>query len=120
MAQATGQHDSKATVTLDRLNSHGLELDMPMDEGIARAVHILREAGIETFESCEGGEGHPFFEPTIRFSGNPGEGFRAYAVAVTHGLPVKDIRRAWGVSDGELSGPWWEIVFRTKVRSSDA
>lgn len=55
---------------------------MPLDEGIAEAVHILREFGIETIESCEGGVGHPFYEPTIRVAGGPGEGFRAYGVAM--------------------------------------
>lgn len=105
----------KATPPVERMRSKGLELDMPLDEGIAEAVHILREAGVETIESCEGGEGHAFPEPTIRFAGNPGEGARAYSVAITFGLPVKSIGRVWDVVSGELSGPWWEIVFRTKV-----
>jgi hypothetical protein len=29
-----------------------------LDPGIVRAVRVLVEAGIETFESCEGGPGH--------------------------------------------------------------
>jgi hypothetical protein len=37
--------------------------------GIVRAVRILRTAGIPTFESCEGGDGHAFAEPTIKFGG---------------------------------------------------
>lgn len=40
--------------------SVGLELDMPLDEGIAYAVHVLRGGGIETYESCEGGPGHVY------------------------------------------------------------
>lgn len=104
---------------LSRRRSYGLELDMPMDEGIARYVHILRRAGIETYESCEGGEGHVFAEPAIRFLGGPAEGFRAYAEATAHGLPVYALRRLWTVDDGELTGPVWEIVFSAKARSED-
>lgn len=53
----------------------------------------LDAAGIETFESCEGGEGHAFTESTIRFYGERDEGFRALAIAVSCGLPVGDLRR---------------------------
>ncbi len=53
-------------------------------------------------------------EPTIRFYGNPWEGFRAYAAAMTHGLPVFSLRRVYDLNDGELHGPWWELTFRTK------
>ncbi|AXI50416.1 hypothetical protein [Sulfitobacter sp. SK025] len=95
------------------LKSVGLELDMPLDEGIADAVHILRAAGIETIESCEGGEGHPFHEPTIRLCGGPGEGFRAYGVAVRAGLQPRAIVRIWTVDDGELTGPYWDLIFRS-------
>ena len=42
---------------------------LPVDAGIVRAVRILRSAGIPTYESCEGGEGHAFAEPTIKFGG---------------------------------------------------
>ncbi len=50
--------------TVERMGSVGLELDMPLDEGIAFDFHVLRGAGIETMEYCEGGDGHPFKEPT--------------------------------------------------------
>jgi hypothetical protein len=88
--------------------------DMPLDPGIREFVLILRRDGIETYESCDGGDGHAFTEPTIRFSGNKGEGFRALSIAMTYGLPVLALRRAWRVDDGELTGPWWEMTFRTK------
>jgi hypothetical protein len=64
-----------------------------LDAGIAPYVEILRTAGVETFESCQGGEGHCFPEPTIRFAGQRSEGFRALAVALDYGLPVRAIRR---------------------------
>ncbi len=80
------------------------------DPAIRDALRILLDAGIETFESCEGGPGHALPEPTIRFHGNMVEGFRAYASARTSGLQILQLRRVYDVIDGELSGPWWEIV----------
>ena len=46
-----------------------------LDKGIKKYVEILRSEGIETYESCEGGAGHAYFEPTICFYGQIGEGF---------------------------------------------
>src|SRR6266511_1699482 len=75
--------------------------DPPLDQGIATTVRLLVNAGVETFESCQGGEGHDYPLPTVRFHGPPAEGFRAYAVAVTHGLPVRSLTRVWRVDYGE-------------------
>jgi hypothetical protein len=82
-----------------------------LDAGIQRAVEVLSKAGVETFESCEGGPGHAYPEPTIRFHGDRSEGFRALAVALQNGLPVSSLRRAWNINDGEPTGPIWEMVF---------
>ncbi len=92
--------------------------EMALDAGIRRYVLILRSEGVETFESCEGGSGHPMPEPTIRFHGNAWAGFKAFAVAMTYGLPVYALRRVYDLNDGELHGPWWELTFRTKDASS--
>jgi hypothetical protein len=89
-------------------------VDLEIDPGIRRFVLVLRSEGIETFESCEGGKGHAFPEPTIRFHGNNGEGFKALSVALTYGLPVSAIRRTYCIVDNEPTGPYWEIVFRSK------
>jgi hypothetical protein len=86
---------------------------MPLDAGIAHAVDVLREAGVETFESCQGGSGHVFAEPTVRFFGPPSEGYRAFAVALQRGLPVHALKRIWTLDDGELTGPHWELIFRS-------
>lgn len=48
-----------------------------LDPGIKKAVMLLQKEGIGTFESCEGGKGHAFPEPTIRFYGTPEAGWRA-------------------------------------------
>lgn len=83
----------------------------PLDAGIRPFVDALCSEGIETFESCEGGPGHAFPEPTIRFYGGPTEGFRALDAAHRHQLPVLSIRRTWPIVDGEPTGPWWEMTF---------
>jgi hypothetical protein len=81
-----------------------------LDRGIRDAVMALRAVGIETFESCEGGDGHAFFEPTIRFHGNRAEGFRALSAAIQVGLRVSELRRVWPIIDGEPTGPCWELT----------
>jgi hypothetical protein len=83
-----------------------------LDPGIRDAVGQLRAAGVETFESCEGGEGHAYPEPTVRFHGDRSEGFRALAAVMgKYDLQVVALRRVWQVSDGEPAGPYWEIAF---------
>lgn len=82
-----------------------------LDQRIAREVEILAAAGVETFESCEGGAGHSFPEPTIRFHGTKAAGLHAVAVALDHGLGVRDLRRVYNIEDGELVGPTWELTF---------
>ncbi len=88
------------------------EYEPPLDKGISGAVELLVAAGVETFESCEGGGGHAYPEPTVRFYGDRSEGFRALAAAIRAGLPVDDLRRVWPIIDGEPTGPWWELTFR--------
>jgi hypothetical protein len=83
-----------------------------LDPGIAPYVEILQAAGVETFESCQGGEGHAATEPIIRFFGDRSEGFRALDVALKRGLPVRDLRRFWQIVDGEPCGPYWELALR--------
>jgi hypothetical protein len=82
-----------------------------LDPGIRQMVKVLREYGIETFESCQGGEGHSYPEPTVRFHGQQEEGFRAFAAAREHDLPVWAIKRVWTVHNGEPTGPYWEMTF---------
>jgi len=85
--------------------------DRQLDPEIKPYVQLLRKHGVETFESCQGGNGHAYPEPTIRFHGGRAEGFRALAVAQQHGLPVSAIRRIWTIDDGEPTGPHWEMTF---------
>jgi hypothetical protein len=89
----------------------------PLDEGIRDIVLTLLANGIETFESCEGGQGHSFPEPTVRFEGDSSEGLRALSVALAHGMPVAELRRTWGVVDGLIHGPWWVMTFHPPKNS---
>lgn len=63
-------------------------LDLALDAGIRDYVLALREGGVETFESCEGGPGHASPVPMVRIWGTLAAGFKAYGVALDRGLPV--------------------------------
>jgi hypothetical protein len=89
-----------------------------LDPGIAPYVDVLDAGGIDTYESCQGGDGHAAPEPMVRFHGDDAEGFRALAVALSAGLPVVDLRRFWQVVNGEPCGPYWEMAFRTTAARS--
>lgn len=84
----------------------------PLDSGIARAVAVLLNGGVETYESCEGGEGHAYFEPTVRFHGGQYAGWNALSAALMYRLPVYALRRFWSIEGTEPVGPHWEITFR--------
>lgn len=96
---------------MERSKEVGMCYDPPLDRGIAQAVHALTMAGVETFESCEGGNGHAYPEPTVRFHGDHAEGLRALAAAMSARLPVRELRRVWPVLNDEPTGPWWELTF---------
>ena len=91
-----------------------MEYNPPLDKGIEKEVRILAEHGIETFESCEGGVGHPCPEPMIRFYGDIAEGYRAVTVAIQNNLKPSELRRYWSIIDNELVGPNWEMTFIPK------
>ncbi len=83
----------------------------PLDEGIAPYVKVLREHGVETFESCQGGDGHSYSDPTVLFLGGLDEGARALDVALKHGLPVYALQRVWILEEDVRGDPHWELVF---------
>jgi len=93
-------------------------LDMALDPGIGAYVLALREGGVETFESCEGGKGHAFVEPTVRFFGPVAAGFKAYGIACERGLPVAALKLVYPVKENKLlTGPWWELTFDIRGES---
>lgn len=60
------------------------EEEWKLDPGIREADLVLRSGGVETFESCDGGDVHSFHEPTVRFHGDSWAGYMAFAVAMDH------------------------------------
>ena len=59
---------------LDYMHSVNLELELPLDVGIAEAVHARRTDGVKTIESCEGVPGRPLDEPIVRILGGRSSG----------------------------------------------
>jgi hypothetical protein len=96
---------------MDLQRAQEFQFEPPLDEGIRKIVATLVANGVETFESCEGGRGHSFAEPTVRFEGASAEGLRALSVALENGLPIARLRRTLGIIDGLIHGPWWEMTF---------
>jgi len=103
--------------TRDELAAYASELcsHCPIDMGIVRAVRILRTAGIPTYESCEGGEGHVFAEPTIKFGGTFESGWLAVGRLLTYRLPVRRFAQCWSFPFGVPDGPHWEVTFWEKL-----
>lgn len=59
-----------------------------VDHGIRDAVLCLICHGVETVQSCQGGPGHSYPEPTVDLLGGRGAGMHALSVAQTYLLPV--------------------------------
>lgn len=86
----------------------------PLDVDIAWPVHMLRERGIHTTESCQGGEGHAFPDPSIKIAGSHGEGWRALSVLRDYRVPVMHLCRTWDITHGEVDGPYWLVVLHPR------
>ena len=93
--------------------------EFQFDEGIEYVVRLLMTNDIKTFESCEGGEGHAYPEPTVCFEEDrPGDEFRALALCMELDLPVSELRRVYRVNvmrPQELEKPHWQLVFWKRV-----
>lgn len=88
----------------------------PLDLGIVEVVKALMDAGLKTSESCEGGEGHTYRDPTVSLVGGPADGWKALAVCKDLRLPIRSLQRVWQIYGGEPSGPWWYLTFHPDVR----
>ena len=85
-----------------------------LDLDIRAAVRILRDHGIVTFESCQGGPGHSRDAAFIKFGGNLAEAMYAMAVVLfdpSHGLRPLALQQVWMLNDGFPDGPHWELTF---------
>lgn len=101
--------------TGDDLVTYANQWAYPLDIGIARAVRVLRDAGLTTVESCQGGEGHSYPEPTVKFEGTPACGWRAVTALMDHGLPVSELRLAWTFEFDQPHGPTWMVTFSRQL-----
>ncbi len=85
------------------------------DPGILGWVNLLRFHGIETCQSCEGGPGHSYAEPTVDFLGDASEGWYAASIALRagtlDGLRPWRLSRTWHLYSGEPDGLVWQLVF---------
>jgi hypothetical protein len=87
---------------------------MALDSGISYPVRLLRDHGLDTCQSCEGGDGHAYHEPTIELyaGSDDSEGFRALAVLQTHGIDVARIAIVWECKNGLPYQRVWSIELR--------
>lgn len=76
---------------------------------------MLHANGIETCQSCEGGDGHAYDHPTVDLlAGEDSLGFAAVAVLVDHGLPVRDVAQVWRLDKlGRPVETIWRITFKS-------
>lgn len=70
-----------------------------LDPLIAPVVQILNEHGFKTFESCQGGEGHCYPEPTVRFFGAEFDLIRAYEICRHYGFNAHEVKRVYRKTD---------------------
>ena len=72
-----------------------MEYSKYIDPLILPAVEILNRHGFDTFESCQGGEGHCYPEPTVRFNGSEFDLIRAYEICKCYNLTVLAAKRVF-------------------------
>jgi hypothetical protein len=113
-APARDPHDRLPIGSLDGLEKFA-PLRAKLDLGIRHFVLILRSQGVDTVQSCQGGPGHSFLEPTIEFNGGAGEGLRAVAAAQAYGLPLAALFRVWTMQGHKLVGPIWAMIFSVRA-----
>lgn len=71
-------------------------------------VRIFREHGVETCQSCQGGEGHSYRYPSVDILNGP---WKALDVANDYGIPVIRIGHLWSIRNGEPEETIWRIEF---------
>ena len=74
-------------------------------------VSALLRNGIQTYESCQSGQGHVYTQPAVRFHGSYCDGLKALGIMLDCGFRVMELRRVWSMVDNELHGPTWELTF---------
>lgn len=88
-----------------------------LDAGIRFAVRVLHSHGIETCQSCEGGDDHAYDHPTVDLiaGSNDAIGFAAVAHLIAHGLRVGRVSQVWNL---DALGRPFETVWRIELDES--
>ena len=76
------------------------EIIADLDPGIRDIVILLREHGVDTGESCQGGPGHSYSHPVIHFGGDEHAGLRALWLLESAGHHVDQLVRIWDLNAG--------------------
>jgi len=85
-----------------------------IDKGIRSAVEILIFHGFITIESCQGGKGHPYADPMVRFEGNEFDLIIAYETCLAYNLNVLEARRVYSkCTDIIKRGNWKKPIGQT-------
>jgi hypothetical protein len=94
-----------------------------LDPGIRFAVRVLHAAGFDTCQSCQGGRGHSYDQPTVEMTAgsDDAQGFGAVAALQQYGLPIRDLSIIWPMRHGLPFEKNWRITFfKTMEDRADA
>lgn len=83
-----------------------------IDGGIRFPLKVLHAAGLETCQSCQGGEDHSYDRPTIDmiWAGHNGAGFIAADALAAHGLRVQDVSIVWRIEHAVPVEAVWRVT----------
>jgi len=83
-----------------------------LDAGIRLAVRVIHAAGIDTCQSCQGGEGHAYDQPSIDLcaSGHDARGFAVLSALTDYGLDVAELQLVWNVKNGLPYEQLWRVT----------
>ena len=84
-----------------------------IDRGIRFAIRVLHAHGLETCQSCQGGKGHSYLEPSVEMGAGADDayGFEALAALQAFGLPVSTVGIIWNIKNGVPYEKNWRITF---------
>jgi hypothetical protein len=82
-----------------------------IDPGIARVVRILKEHGVGTCQSCQGGDGHSYRHPTVDIYGEP---WKALDIANNYGIRVDTISQHFSIREGNPVEYFWRVEFNAR------
>ena len=84
-----------------------------IDPEITLALRALADYGIDTFSSCQGGDGHSSAWPEILFHGDESAGLYAAWLLEAQGFRVQELSRHWDLDHGLPRQPFWRVMMRS-------